>query len=253
MKVLIAEKDTDTRQVLADLLKREGHIVDAGIADSVTDAVVLCRSTHPDLLIAGTDLPGGGGFSLLRSLGATAPKYVIFVAPGGEDALAAFSFHPLDYLVRPIDGARFLQAIAQIRRGLEEPGWEDVRILALDKGQVREHVIEGPRRLMIRNGGRICFLRHEDIDWVEAERDYVCIHNGGRRHLIREKISNLERSLSPAQFVRIHRSVIVNADRIREMQPLSSGEYAVILQDGTRLTLSRSFRELAFERLTSAA
>lgn len=253
MRVLIAEEDPDTCQLLAQLLSRETGVVSGGIANSVAESAVIARSTRPDLLIVATDLPGGGGFTLLRSLNGAAPTFVIFVAPGGGDALAAFSFHPLDYLVRPIDPSRFLQAVARARRDVLEPMWEEVRILALERDHAREHAADGPRRLMIRNGGKICFLRHEDIDWIEAERDYVCIHNGGRRHLLREKISALERSLSPALFVRIHRSVIVNADRIREMQPLSSGEYAVILQDGTRLTLSRSFRDLAFERLTSAA
>jgi two-component system LytT family response regulator len=106
---------------------------------------------------------------------------------------------------------------------------------------------------MVKSAGKICFLKAEEIDWVEAERDYVRIHNGARKHLLRSTISGMEQQLPAERFLRIHRSTIVNVDRIREMQPLSYGEYAVILHDGTRLTLSRSFRERVFDRLVSAA
>jgi two-component system LytT family response regulator len=108
-------------------------------------------------------------------------------------------------------------------------------------------------RLMVKTAGRINFLRTEEIDYIEADRDYVRIHNGGRKHLLREKISKLEQQLPGDRFLRIHRSTIVNIDRIKEMQPLCYGEYSVILHDGTRLTLSRSFRERVFSRLVTAA
>jgi len=107
--------------------------------------------------------------------------------------------------------------------------------------------------LMVKTAGRINFLRTEEIDYIEADRDYVRIHNGGRKHLLREKISKLEQQLPGDRFLRIHRSTIVNIDRIKEMQPLCYGEYSVILHDGTRLTLSRSFRERVFSRLVTAA
>jgi two-component system LytT family response regulator len=106
---------------------------------------------------------------------------------------------------------------------------------------------------MVKSSGKIFFLRAEEIDWIEADRDYVRIHNGLRKHHLRGTISGMEHQLPDERFVRIHRSTIVNVDRIREMQPLSYGEYAVILQDGTRLTLSRSFRERVFSRLMTAA
>jgi two-component system LytT family response regulator len=107
-----------------------------------------------------------------------------------------------------------------------------------------------PDRFMVKSGGRITFLRSSEIDWAEAQGDYVCLHVQGKKHLIRERISRLELQLPSEAFIRIHRSSIVNIDRIREMQPLYYGEYSVILQDGTRLTLSRSFKHKVFERLT---
>jgi two-component system LytT family response regulator len=107
-----------------------------------------------------------------------------------------------------------------------------------------------PDRFIVKSGGRITFLRSSEIDWAEAQGDYVCLHVQGKKHLIRERISRLENQLPGNVFVRIHRSSIVNIDRIREMQPLFYGEYSVILQDGTRLTLSRSFKHKVFERLT---
>jgi two-component system LytT family response regulator len=110
-----------------------------------------------------------------------------------------------------------------------------------------------PERLLVKSGGRISFLRPDDIGWIEACGDYVCLHAHGRKLLIRERISNLERRLLPSKFLRIHRSTIVNIDSISEMQPLPYGEYVVVLNDGTRLTLSRSFRAKVFHRLTGAS
>jgi len=104
-------------------------------------------------------------------------------------------------------------------------------------------------RLLVKSNGKILFLRADEVDWVEAQGDYVCLHVQGKKHLAREKISNLDQQLPSHTFLRIHRSTIVNMDRVRELQPLFYGEYAVILQDGTRLTLSRSFRERVFQRL----
>ena len=108
-------------------------------------------------------------------------------------------------------------------------------------------------RLLVKSSGRIAFLRSEEIDWIEAQGDYVRLHTNGKKHMMREKISRLESQLPAQRFIRIHRSTIVNIDRIREMQPLSYGDYAVLLLDGTRLTLSRSYRQHVFRRLTSAA
>ena len=114
-------------------------------------------------------------------------------------------------------------------------------------------MVTSASRILVKSGGRISFLRSEDIDWIEAQGDYVRIHTNGKKHMMREKISRLERQLPDQKFIRIHRSTIVNIDRIREMQPLSYGDYAVILLDGTRLTLSRSYRQHVFQRITSAA
>jgi two-component system LytT family response regulator len=113
--------------------------------------------------------------------------------------------------------------------------------------------VSNASRLLVKSGGRISFLRSEDIDWVEAQGDYVRLHTNGKKHMMREKISRLEVQLPDQRFIRIHRSTIVNIDRIKEMQPLCYGDYAVILLDGTRLTLSRSFRQHVFHRLTSTA
>ncbi len=108
-------------------------------------------------------------------------------------------------------------------------------------------------RFLVKSGGRITFLRSNEIDWAEAQGDYVCLHVQGKKHLIRERISRLEQQLPSNAFVRIHRSSIVNIDRIKEMHPLFYGEYSVILLDGTRLTLSRSFKHKVFDRLTRSA
>jgi two-component system LytT family response regulator len=250
LEVVIAAGDRKVREEMLRGAEANNRVHIAALCASGDEVRIALGSRPINVLILDVELPESGGFSLLRSLNSATPPAVIFTASSDEQALAAFQFHPLDYILHPVDPQHLATAL---RRAVERfggiPGDAGaVDVLAQTGARTLQH-----RHLMVKSAGKILFLRTEEIDWIQADRDYVRIHNGARKHHLRGTISGMEQQLQDERFVRIHRSTIVNVDRIREMQPLSYGEYAVILHDGTRLTLSRSFRERVFSLLMIAA
>jgi two-component system LytT family response regulator len=216
------------------------------------DTVHAIRTLHPDLVFLDIQMPGMDGFSLLREVGPDHLPLVVFVTAFDQHALEAFRVHALDYLLKPFDRERFLDALERAREQIRQKRQGELQAkltTLLDVSRPAQRM----ERILVKSAGRISFLKAEEVDWIEAQGDYVRLHAGGKKHLIREKISELEQQLPPERFIRIHRSTMVNIDRIKEMQPLFYGEYAVILHDGTRLTLSRSFRDRVFQRLTSSS
>jgi len=250
LEVVIAAGDQQARQWIQHHAESHKRVHVLAACASADEAHATLLTNLVDLLILDVDLPSGGGFSLLRSLNGSTPRAVIFTSSSDEQALAAFQFHPLDYLLHPVDPARLGEALRRGADRVEGLPVDDTVMNLLDQRASR---LQPQRRLMVKTGGKVLFLKAEEIDWIEADRDYIRIHNGVRKHHLRGTISGMEQQLPDERFVRIHRSTIVNVDRIREMQALSYGEYAVILLDGTRLTLSRSFREKVFSRLMTAA
>ena len=170
---------------------------------------------------------------------------VIFVTAYDQYALRAFEVHALDYLLKPFGKERFRETLKHAREELERQRAGDLgrRLLAL----VNDVKPEPPRvdRLVVKSGGRVFFLRTDEIDWIEAAGNYVRLHLGSENHLFRETMNRMESRLDTRRFARIHRSRIVNTERIKELQPWFNGDYVVILRDGTRLTLSRGYRETA--------
>jgi two-component system, LytTR family, response regulator len=174
---------------------------------------------------------------------------IIFVTAYDRYAVQAFEVHALDYLLKSFDRERFRSAVArakeEIRRSREGALNDRLAGLLEDLESRKQRAT----RVVIKSAGRIFFLPVEEIDWVEAADNYVRIHAGAEAHLVRETLQSLEGRLDPAKFLRIHRSTIVNLDRIRELHPLFHGDYAVRLRDGTELTLSRNYREKLGEPL----
>jgi two-component system LytT family response regulator len=250
LQVVIAAGDQAIRSQIRKYAEAPPGVHVAAECATAEETGRFLAGTPTDLLILDTALPESGGFSFLRSLPPDRRPAVVFTANSEDQAVAAFQFHPIDYLMFPLDGDRLISALQRVRL----QSWSDT-VTAPDIGlpvaKAAPHA--QPKRLMVKTAGRICFLKADEIDWIEADRDYVRLYNGQRKHLLRSTISGMERQLQGERFIRIHRSTIVNVDRIREMQPLSYGEYAVILYDGTRLTLSRSFRERVFEHMMTAA
>ena len=249
IRVLIVDDEPLAREMLREMLQADRQVVIVGESTNGREAVEAIREHSPDLIFLDVQMPELGGFEVLEALGKGKIPQVIFVTAYDQYAVRAFEVHALDYLLKPFDQERFevswQRARAQVLR--DQNGGVDTRILTL-----LEELKAGTKyleRLVIKAAGRIYFLETTEIDWIEAEGNYVSVHSGKKSHLLSETISSLEAQLDPRQFVRIHRSSIVRIDRIQELQPWFHGEYRIILHNGTQLTLSRNYRDKLQEAL----
>jgi len=243
IRVLVVDDEPLAREKIRAMAADDPEIRVVGECSNGAEAIEAIQTIRPDLILLDVQMPEVGGFAVLEALKDEGLPPVIFITAYDHYAVRAFEVHALDYLLKPFDRERFQAAIERAKRQLrrENGAHIDARILRL-----LEQISEQPRyseRLVVKTGGRVFFLNTDEIDWVEAEGNYVNIHAGKKAYLLRETIGGLESQLDPKEFVRIHRSAIVRLDRIKELQPWSHGEYHVILNDGTRLTLSRSYRE----------
>jgi two-component system, LytTR family, response regulator len=248
-RVLIADDEPLARERLRMLLEgQEGLTVVAECADGPS-TIEAIRRTRPDLVFLDVQMPGGTGFDVVNALEHGPVPLFVFVTAFDKYALKAFDVHALDYLLKPFDRDRFMQALARARQHLERPSNGDLRrrLLAL----VRDLEPSAPKleRFVIKSGGRVFFVRADEIDWIEAAGNYVKLHVGTDAHLLRETMNAVEAHLPPETFYRIHRCHIVNIERVKELQPWFNGEYVVLLRTGARLTLSRGYREKLQERI----
>ena len=244
IRVLVVDDEPLAREKIRGMAADDPEIRVVGECTNGAEAIEAIQMMRPDLILLDVQMPEVGGFAVLEALKNEGLPPVIFITAYDHYAVRAFEVHALDYLLKPFDRERFKAAIArakrQIRRDRNGDGLDE-RIIALLE-QIRDPT-RYSERLVVKTGGRVFFLNTDEIDWIEAEGNYVNIHTGKKAYLLRETISSLESQLDPKEFVRIHRSSIVRLDRIKELQPWSHGEYHVILLDGTQLTLSRSYRE----------
>jgi two-component system, LytTR family, response regulator len=249
LRILIVDDEPLAREGIRQLLATESDVTVVGeYADGVAAVEAILRHA-PDLVFLDVQMPVMDGFGVLEAVGPAQMPAVIFVTAYDAFAVRAFDVHALDYLLKPLDPDRFRQAMTRARSGGTA---QSVSALGERLAALLEHAGAGKRyleRIAVKEGGKITIVRTRDIDWIEAEGDYICVHALGRKHLVRNRISALELQCDPAIFARIHRSTIVNIDRIRELQPLFSGEYALTLQNGTKLTVSRSYRDRLFALL----
>jgi two-component system LytT family response regulator len=227
MKILIVDPDVETRTVIRAALSRERlHLVDECAGG--LEAVLVVRETTPDLVFCEVDLPGISGFSLMEMLPPGKKPLAAFLSRSEHHAARAFEASAFDYLLKPLRPERVRQTLERALRRLgagasRPPG------RPMDSG-----------RITIRTGRSVLFLQKSELDWAEADGKNVRLHLGRESLLLRMSISSLENEMDPAQFLRIHRSVLVNVDRVRWVQPCSNGRnYQLVLHDGTRLTLSR--------------
>ena len=252
IKVLVADDEPLARERLAGLLSQEPDMEMVGQARDGEEAVTAIHDDSPDLVFLDVQMPQMNGFDVIEAVGSDKMPLVIFVTAYDQHALKAFQVRALDYLLKPFDRERFKDALSRARKQLERDENGDLgrRLLALVKDLRRDQPKSD--RLVVKSGGRLFFLRTDEIDWVEAAGNYVRLHVGPGSHLLRETMNAIEGRLDPEKFFRIHRSRIVNMERIQELQPWLNGEYAVLLRTGTRLTLSRGYREKLQDRLGRA-
>jgi two-component system LytT family response regulator len=235
IRTLIVDDEPLARATIADLLRKDPSISIAGECGSGTEAIEAIRNLRPGLVFLDVQMPGCDGFDVIEQLGEEAPKAIVFVTAYDQYALRAFEVEALDYLLKPFTDDRFFRVLARTKALLEQ--------------QIAE-----PRandRLMIKSSGRVTFLRTGEIDWIEAADYYACLHAGGRSHLLRRSMGDLERDLDQKIFCRIHRSTIVNIGRVRELRLDANGEHEVVLEDGAVLRLSRSYREQLQKKLAA--
>ena len=233
LTTVIVDDEPLARSNLAVLLRLDSKIEIVAECGSGIDAPAMIRDLKPDLLFLDVQMPECDGFDVLELLGNDVPPAVIFVTAYDQYALRAFEAGALDYLLKPFDNARFDLALKRARQ-------------KIDLGKNLPRKLE---RLAIKNAGQVSFLKISEIDWIEAADYYACLHVAQRTHMLRRSISELEQDLDPAIFCRIHRSTIVNLDRICGLALNEDGEYEVLLEDKTRLRLSRSYRRQLQNRL----
>jgi two-component system LytT family response regulator len=238
IRTLIVDDEPLSRRRIHDLLEGETDFTVIGECGDSESAMKLLQETPCDLVFLDVQMPGMDGLELARQLDSGSGPAVIFVTAYDCYALPAFEVHAVDYLLKPFDRLRFRKALTWARLAIRRDQGETPAPIPSELGGNRKPV----ERLTIKTSGRVYFLKPKDIDWVEAAGNYLRLHAGSATHLLRETMNNLEARLDSECFWRIHRSTLVNVDRIRELQPLFHGDYVVILRDGTELTLSRTYR-----------
>ena len=239
LRTMVVEDERIARRKLVMLLSTEPGVEVVGECGTAEEAIDAIRNERPDLLFLDIQLPTMDGFEVLQRAGLENVGRVVVVTAHDRYALKAFDVAAIDYLLKPYDRTRLRQTLARV----EGRGTSDLhgRLLALAErlgsGSERVH------RLVVREGERIRFLDVATVDWFESADNYVKVHLGTAEHLVRTTLQRLETRLDPTNFVRIHRRVIVNVAQIREGHLAMSGEYEVLLQDGTVLPVGRRFRD----------
>jgi two-component system LytT family response regulator len=245
IKAIIVDDEPPARRNLRALLKSVPDIELVKECGNGRDAVSCILKLEPDLVFLDVQMPEMNGFEVLEHLTDVPVPVIIFVTAYDQYALKAFEVSALDYLLKPFDDARFHKALAQARHHIEQQDASELGRKLLKLIGTRGLRPDAPRyvaRVMVKTAGRVIFVRVEEIDWIEAYDNYVRLHVGGKSHLLRQTMNELEAALNPDQFSRIHRSTIVNLDRVKEMHP-HVNEHLVVLRDGTRLKLSRTRKE----------
>ena len=251
-RVLIADDEPLARERLRMLLAQESEVTIVAECQDGTETIAAIQDLQPDLVFLDVQMPGATGFDVIEAIGPARMPPVVFVTAYDRYALRAFDVSALDYLLKPFDRERFQQALARARQQVRQQthGELERRLLALVHGL--QEPSQRVDRFVVKAGGRVYFVRTDEIDWIEAAGNYVKLHVGGETHLMRETMAGIEAQLDPDTFFRIHRCHIVNIERVRELQPWFNGEYVVCLKTGTRLTLSRGYREKLQQRLGGA-
>jgi two-component system LytT family response regulator len=249
IRTLVVDDEPVARAHVLALLRDEADIDVVGECGNGVQAAAVIEEAAPDLVFLDVQMPEMDGLAVARALGPERMPAVVFVTAYDEYALEAFEIHALDYLLKPFSAERFRSALTHAREHLAQRRATTLGRQLLDLLPEIRKPAQGRDRIVVKSSGRIYFVRTADIDWCEAAGNYVRLHVGPQEHLVRDTMSRLESSLNPDLFTRIHRSAIVNVDRIQELQSSFNGEYVVLLRSGTRLTLSRGYRDTLQTRL----
>jgi two-component system LytT family response regulator len=232
IRVLIVDDEPPARRKVRRFLEADPEIAEIAECGDGAQALQALESFKPDLLFLDVQMPGRDGFAVLEAAPQPHEFHVIFLTAHDNHALRAFEAEALDYLLKPVDPGRFDRALERAKEQIE------LRRKRIAVNEPRRFL----KRVVVEKGRREILLPVEQIDWAEADRNYIALHAGGETYTIRGTLENLARQLDPDQFARISRSQLVNLDRVREMKPWFHGERRVVLKDGSELTWTRRFR-----------
>lgn len=246
LRTLIVDDEAPARALLRKFLSADPSIEIVGECADGVDAVRGIESLRPDLVLLDIEMPELDGFGVLRALDENRAPAFIFVTAYDQYAVKAFESQALDYLLKPFDESRFQLALTRAKARLRE------QRSAADAQAALARMLEKPcDRFLVRAQEKLLVIRSEDICWAEVDGNYVTLHVGAARHPLRQTLDALEKQLDPARFQRIQRSILVNLDFVRELSPLTRGDYLLVMRDGTELKLNRNYRA-AFDRFPGA-
>lgn len=249
IRVLIADDELLARKFIRRMLKQDSDVEIVAECSNGAEAVAMIRKEKPDLVFLDVQMPELNGFAVLDAVKLDHLPEIIFTTAYEAYAIRAFELHALDYLLKPFDQVRFKAALRYAKERFHSQQDEAKRLqigTLLESIRTQQQYLD---RVIIRADGRITFLNTREIDWLEADDKYVHLHTGKGKRMVRQTLSSMESQLDPKKFLRVHRSTMVNVDRIKELQPLFNGEHSLILEDGTRLTLSRKYKDKLFKLL----
>ena len=249
IRVVVADDELLARKFIRRMLKQDPEVEVVAECSNGAEAVATIRKEKPDLVFLDVQMPEMDGFAVLDAVRLDHLPEIVFTTAYESYAIRAFELHALDYLLKPFDQVRFKAALKYAKERFHSQHEEDKRLQVgtlLESIRAQQEYLD---RIIIRADGRITFLHTREIDWIEADDKYVHLHTGKSARMVRQTLAAIEGQLDPKKFLRVHRSAMVNVDRIKELQPLFNGEHSLILDDGTRLTLSRKYKDKLFELL----
>ncbi|MEW5251429.1 LytR/AlgR family response regulator transcription factor [Microbulbifer sp. 2201CG32-9] len=258
IRVLIVDDEPLARDGVKLHLESQGDMEIIGECSNSAQTIAFINSHQPDLVFLDIKMPGKSGFDVIKEVGADKMPLVIFMTAYDQYAIAAFQINALDYLLKPINPTLFHESLNRARSEIKKKqithySQQLNNLLQGLNTESDEVDTQNSQRIIVRSHGHVYFIRPQDIQWVEAKGDYVTVHTHNRKHLLRDTMRNMEKRLENAGFQRIHRSLIVKVDSIVELTSLDSGDYEVVIEDGTTLKLSRSYRDTLFAYLDPAS
>ncbi|HZS04677.1 MAG TPA: LytTR family transcriptional regulator DNA-binding domain-containing protein [Blastocatellia bacterium] len=243
IRTLIVDDEPLPRERIRTLLAGYRDIEMIGECRDGREAVNAILTERPDLVFLDIRMPELDGFEVIKAVNPEYLPAIIFVTAFDEHAIRAFEVNAIDYLLKPINPARFEKAVRRAIDRLTQGGARGPDRKLLDFVERLRAGQQYATRFVVRSGPRLSFVRASDVDWIDVADNYVRLHVSGREHLVRDTLKSVESQLDPESFVRVHRSIIINLDRVESVEPWFHGEYAVTMKDGAKFTTSRSYSE----------
>jgi len=252
IRALIVDDEPLARKGVRRHLASEVDIQVIGECSNGLEATAVIRKEKPDLVFLDVQMPELDGFGVIAEIGILEMPAVIFVTAYDAHAIRAFEVQALDYVLKPFEASRFRIAVSRARADIQRKLNGEINSRLINLLEELRSPKEYAERLAIKSNGRVNFVNVAEIDWIEAANNYVRVHSGHESYLIRETMSSLEAKLDPRRFARVHRSVIVNMGRVKQLKTMFKGEYEIVMQDGKHLPFGRAYRSRARQLLTSS-